>query len=54
MRYNGDEGNTNRVDPLIAGTKGMEGSEHKFGTVWKLAIYNRSTVRATDRVASAE
>ncbi len=54
VRYNGDTGNTNRVDPLLAGSPGFEGSDHKFGTVWKLEIYNRSSVRATVRVATAE
>jgi hypothetical protein len=54
VRYNGDTGNTNRIDPLLAGIKGFEGSDHKFGTVWKLVIYNRSSVRATVRVATAE
>jgi hypothetical protein len=54
VRYNGDTGNSNRVEPWLAGTKGMEGSNHKFGSVWKLEIYNRSTARAQVRVASAE
>jgi hypothetical protein len=54
VRYNGDTGNTNRVEPLLAGTPGMEGSETKFGSVWRLEIYNRSTARAVVRVATAE
>jgi hypothetical protein len=54
VRYNNDFGDTNRVEPLLAGVAGMEGSEHKFGSVWKLEIYNRSTVRANVRVATAE
>lgn len=54
VRYNGDTGNLNRVEPLLAGQLGFEGYQVKFGTVWKLVIYNRSSVRATVRVASAE
>lgn len=54
VRYNGDTGDFNRVEPLLAGTPGMEGSEHKWGSVWRLEIYNRSTSRASVRVASAE
>lgn len=54
VRYNGDTSNLNRVDPLLPGTDGMEGSAHKFGSVWKLEIYNRSTVRTRVRVSSAE
>lgn len=54
VRYNGDVGNTNRVEPLLAGTQGFEGSDHKFGSVWQLEIYNRSSVVARVKVASAE
>jgi hypothetical protein len=54
VRYNGDTGNTNRVEPLLAGTPGMEGSDTKFGSVWRLEIFNRSTARARVSVATAE
>lgn len=54
VRYNGDTGSSNRVEPLLAGVAGMEGSDHKFGSVWSLEIFNRSTARAVVRVASAE
>lgn len=54
VRYNGDTGSTNRVEPLLAGVQGMEGSDHKWGTVWSLAIVNRSSARAAVQVASAE
>ncbi len=54
VRYNGDTGDTNRVEPLLAGTRGMEGSDTKTGSVWKLVIFNRSSARASVKVASAE
>lgn len=54
VRYNGDTSNFNRVEPLLAGVPGFEGSDHKFGSVWSLEIFNRSTARASVRVASAE
>ena len=54
VRYNGDPNDYNRVEPLLAGVAGMEGSDHKFGSVWSLEIFNRSMARASVRVASAE
>lgn len=54
VRYNGDTGNSNRVEPLLAGTLGYEGWDVKFGTVWKLVLVNRSSVRAKVTVCSAE
>jgi hypothetical protein len=56
VRWNGDTGNTNRVDPLLAGdgVTSLNGSQHKFGTVYQLDIMNRSSLRATVVVSSAE
>jgi len=54
LRYNNASGNENRVEPLLAGNLGFEGYDFKLGTAWKLVIVNRSSVRATVRVASAE
>jgi hypothetical protein len=54
LQFNGDTGTYNRVEPLLAGTPGMEGSSTKWGSVWSLTILNRSTARATVKVASAE
>ncbi len=54
VRFNNDTSNNNRVEPLLAGDDGIPGSQHKFGTVWKLVIVNRSSVRANVVVSSAE
>lgn len=54
VRFNNDTSNNNRVEPLLAGDDGIPGSQHKFGTVWKLVIVNRSSVRANVIVSSAE
>lgn len=54
VRYNGDTGNTNRLEPLLAGDPTFVGSQHKFGTCFKLVLVNRASVRANVVVSSAE
>ncbi len=54
VRFNADDSNNNRVEPILAGADGIPGSQHKFGTVWKLVLVNRSSVRANCVVSSAE
>jgi hypothetical protein len=53
-RFNADTSNNNTIEPLLAGDDGIPGSQHKFGTVWKLVLVNRSSVRASVVVSSAE
>ncbi len=53
-RFNGDTGNTNRIEPVIAGDKNYTGWCEKFGSVWKLVIVNRSTSQLSLVVLSAE
>ena len=54
VQFNGDTSNTNRIEPILAGCPKFDGSLHKWGTVWQLTIVNRSSLRATVRVSSAE
>jgi hypothetical protein len=54
VQYNGDTGNTNRVTPLLAGSRKFTGSALKWGTTWKLVLVNRTQLRHTVTVYSAE
>lgn len=54
VQYNGDTGNTNRVTPLLAGSNKFLGVSQKWGTTWKLVLVNRTLLRHTVTVYSAE
>jgi hypothetical protein len=54
VKYNGATGEENRVEPILAGDPNLVGFDEKFGTVFSLAIKNRSTQTANVTFISAE
>lgn len=53
-QFNGSTDTTCRVTPLIAGSRRFTGTLQKWGTAWKLVIVNRTTLRHTITITSAE
>lgn len=54
IRFNGDTGNTNRIEPIIPGDEDHAGWLEKFGTVWKLDVVNRTMSTLNLVVLTAE
>jgi len=54
VRLNGDEDNTLRVEPILAGNAIRPGFCMHTGTVYRLVIINRSLTKAKVRVVTAE
>lgn len=54
VRFNADTSNNNRMEPWLAGSDGIIGTQHKVGPTYKLVLVNRSSVTAHVKVSSAE
>lgn len=54
LRVNGDLGNTNLIQPWIAGTKTHAAEFRKVGPSWKLVVINKSSAPLKLTVISAE
>jgi hypothetical protein len=54
VRLNGDAGSSVGISPLAPADPSLRGSFFKIGNVWKLAIYNKSTVPVRVMIISAE
>lgn len=52
VRYNGDTGATNEIEPIEAATKSKTGFDLKRGSVWKVSILNKAAVVANVAVTS--
>lgn len=54
LRFNGDTGDFNRLEPIVPGDRNFPGLLIKFGPVWRLDIVNKSSAVARAVVLSAE
>lgn len=54
VKFNGNTGENDRIEPMVAGTESGRGWAEKFGTAYSLVVKNRSTTRATVVLISAE
>jgi len=54
VRFNADTSNNNQMEPWLAGSDGINATQHKVGPTYKLVLVNRSSVMAHVKVSSAE